>query len=71
MVGSPNPGRLKSWAGVLLALAGTLAGAHAAPTPMSLAEVSRRESPLFTPLHLNEKVAVRGVVNALDRKSVV
>lgn len=65
MVGSPKPGRLKSWTGVLLALAGTLAGAHAAPTPMSLAEVSRRESPLFTPLHLNEKVAVRGVVNAL------
>lgn len=63
MVGCPNPGRLRTVCRALLAVAGTLACVHAA-TLLPLNEINRRNSPIATPVHLDEKVIVRGVVNA-------
>src|SRR5271157_157036 len=65
MVGCPSPGRLRFICEVVLALAGTLACLDAASTPVSLAEVGRRKLPALTPVHLDEKVTVQGVVNAV------
>src|SRR5579883_2160738 len=64
MVGSPDRRRLGS--ACMLALAGSLACLGATvPVPMSLAEVNRRVAPNFTPVHVNERVTVRGVVSAV------
>ena len=65
MAGSPDSRRLRRAFVVMLGLATVIACLHAAPpVSLSLEEVGRRTPPDLAPTHLNEKVNVRGVVNA-------
>src|SRR5947199_5682630 len=64
MVGCPNSGCLGRWRVLLLPLVVAPYLCAATPGPVPLRELNRRTPPDFTAVHLNERVLVRGVVNA-------
>lgn len=64
MAGCPDLRSLGRSFVVMAGLASVIAGLHAAPpVSLSLEEVVRRKPPDLAALHLDQKVAVRGVVN--------